>query len=397
MAPLSPVAEAFLARLAKQLRPLSPDEREAVLLELRSHLGERQRQGMDVLRAALDDMGSPETLAKEFIEATMTAMRDNPSPPRPVLLPPVIVNSNLPAIYRRGVPRLAVGEIIQDLSDTFAATGDGLWGACAFLVAGFTVTGFVAMLHGTMPDHVAIPTWLMLGIRLAISIVGSAVAYRCILGQDESVWHVDMPIIRFTLASMVLMLVIFAPSNFLQSGLAWAGADSGEHAMPFYHQPLSLLLWISTTLIALRLQPWAVSLALDRPITRRSSWEGTAGKSGALAVAWGVTVGPALLAHIGMTFVSVRLPAEAATSFGLLICFVDSLIAMAMTVAATLLNAMTYRWVTREPIPAPRPFSSTRPTDAQIAETNLRFRRFLAEKQRRDMELRIQDSVANMV
>jgi len=48
---------------------------------------------------------------------------------------------------------------------------------------------------------------------------------------------------------------------------------------------------------------------------------------------------------------------------------------------------MAFRWIAREPIPASRPFSSTRPTDAQIAETNLRFHRFIAEKKRRDLEM----------
>src|SRR4051812_33482787 len=95
MVTLNPVAETFLARLARQLHPLSFDEREALLLELRGHLLERQQQGPEHLRAALDEMGPPEILAREFIDANAIAMRRDAEPRLPVLLPPAIVNSNL--------------------------------------------------------------------------------------------------------------------------------------------------------------------------------------------------------------------------------------------------------------------------------------------------------------
>jgi hypothetical protein len=385
-------AETFLARLASHLRSLSFDEREALLLELRGHLLERQQQGPDHLRAALDEMGAPEILAREFVEANRIAMRRNDEAQRPVLLPSAIANSNLSSIYHRGVPRLAIREVMQDFRATLAATSDGLWGACAFLVAGFTITGFITTLQSVLPGHIAAPAWLILSARLGIAIIGSAAAYRCILGADDKVWHLDLPLIRYGFASLLLMLAMLGSSSVFRGGAEWLTAVTGGLMDPGFHMPMAVIGWVGMMLFVLRLQPWAISLAMDRPISSLSSWRGTAGKGSALLAAWAIVVAPPLLAHFGLYFGALRLPPDVMISFGLLISFIDGVVAMAVTIASTMLNAMVFRWVAREPIPAARPFSSTRPSDAQIAETNMRFRRFLAEKKQRDIEAILQET-----
>ena len=390
MMQLHHAAETFLARLDDNLGLLSGDEREAVLLELRGHFLELQHQGPEHLHSALNDMGPAESLAGAFVDASVTAMRRTEPPPRGVMLPAVIANSNLPGMYRREVPRLNVREIVRDFRATLDATGDGLRGVCAFLVAGYTITAFLGSVHQLMPGQVSTPSWLLFAARIGIGIIGTAAAYRCILGKDDEVWQIDLPMIRYALASILLALVIFGPSH-ITLEIQQARITDMPGPYPFYHQPASLLLWIAISVLALRLQPWAVSLVLDRPISGRSSWSGTCGKTMDLAFAWVTTVAPPLLVHLVVSLAVLQLSPLLLTRFGVLICFVDALAVMAMTIAAAIINSMTFRWVVREPIPAPRPFSTTRPTDAQIAESNMRFQRVLVEKWRADREKALSD------
>ncbi len=383
---LSPDAEIFLARLADELRPLGHEEREAVLLELRGHFEERQRQGRQHLLSAIDHMGSPATLAHEFIEASAAAMRGPPVPAPGVYLPAVIANSNLPTAYHRGVPRLRIGEMIGDIRATYEAIGDRWWSVCVVLVAGFTVCSYISALGNFIPDQDALPDWLILLVRLALSLAGWAAAYRCIFGKDDEVWQLDKPAIRFgAVASALFAIQVVVPMVAMNIATA-LGVIGVDPLLPFYLQPAVLLLNIAVGVATLRFQPWAVSLALGKGISLRESWQGTAGKTGALIAGWFIIVAPFYVVHLLLAIAAVHVPTQEMVRYGMLISIADALAAMCSVLATALLNAMVYRWVVREPIPPARPFSSTRPTDAQIAETNMRFRRFVAEKARRDLE-----------
>lgn len=368
---LSATAESFLRRLDKALWALPSEEREAVLLELRGHLEERAMQGPASLRAALADMGSPDEVAAEFLLV---------APPSPViemsasraLIPKVIEQSTLPAAYMPHVPRLRLGEIMLDVRAAYRASGDSLWSIGAVLIAMLTATDFLGFVRVIQPN--AAPHFAVFLIpRTIMILVCVMAAHRAILLRSYGIWDIDRAALRFAGAALPVILILqaaffglFAEADHLQDGFRWAAY---------------LVAFLAAGAVLVRCLPWLAALAIERDdIDLRSCWQETRGKGVAIVVAWGALVVPLIFVHLLLLWLGATI--RPLTELQLVIAVVDAIICALLYIAACLLNATVFRWVAREPIPEPLPFSLHEPTGEQILAAREHLMREMEARQR---------------
>lgn len=375
---LPPQAETFLRRLDKELWPLSSEERETILLELRSHLAGRSAQGPEALASALSGLGSPKTLAGEFAFVGAGAGRRKAGLPGRDLVPVPGGDGRIGA--RR---RLSTAEMLSQVRSTLLASRNGLFAVGAVLLTILTATNYLAWMEELMPDS-GLAAWPPILLRTVAMCLALAAGYRLILSEDRSPWTPSLSTLRFAGALILLIGLIVAGvagTTLLVAKLA-AAADATPAAVEGLRVGTLLLSLAACSCAALRVQPWLAALAIGRrDVTLRVSWAGTAGRLGNIVRGWAVLVLPLYILHFVLTFAALKVIPLGAGQ--LLFAGLDAIAATLCALAALLVNATAFRWVAGEGIPAPRPFGTEPPSEELVLQARARLHRLFDDGQRR--------------
>ncbi|HEV2080393.1 MAG TPA: hypothetical protein VGR19_10935 [Allosphingosinicella sp.] len=363
-------AEQYLRDLERALWPLGSDERETILLELRGHLAGCAEQGGARVNEALRSLGTPEECSRAFVvEGAGEAYRRAGMPAR------ALVPLGPPPEFSRKAESLSIREVTAQVLATFRASRREYWAIGALLLTVLTATNFLSYLHSLRPGIVE-DIWPIMLIRAAVVIAALAAAYRASLTQDQPVWGVNLSTLRFgaglaalTVLAVGLVLLVVTAAMPLLASLPAAGAAVGKAL-------LVLVLLAFCSAAYLRLQPWLVGLAIDRrEVTLKKALVETRGKTLTIVKAWAVLVLPLYLLHFALTAAAMNW--APITALHLALAGLDGIASMGVAIVAALLNAAVFRWVVREPIPAPLPFSQDWPSDNHVEEARARLKRHM--------------------
>ncbi|MEO7177497.1 MAG: hypothetical protein ABIW83_01505 [Allosphingosinicella sp.] len=375
-------AETFLRQLDKALWPLSSEERETILLELRGHLIDRSAQGPEALATALCGLGSPKALAGEFALVGAGAGRRKAGlPSRDLIL--VASGRGQPAAF----PRLSTAEVLLQVRSTLLASRNGLFAVGGVLLTTLTATNYLAWIHQLMPDS-GVAAWPPMLLRTVALCLALAAGYRLILGEDRSPWTPSLSTLRFAGAlSLVIGFTIaaVAGTTLLVSKLAASVTPTAVGGLKAGALLISLA---GCSCAALRVQPWVAALAIERrDVTLRVSWTRTAGRLGDIVSGWAVLVLPLYVLHFILTFAALRLIPLGVGQ--LAFAGLDAIAATLCVLAALLVNATAFRWVAGEGTPAPRPFATEPPSDELVLQARARLDRLFEEGRRRRPRLNL--------
>jgi hypothetical protein len=360
---LPAIAERYLQDLEAALWPLGSDERETILLELRSHLADCGARGPERVANAIKGLGSPAECARAFVtEGAGEAYRRGGMPGRALV--PIA-----PAPLGRTFASLGWRSVIAHVRGTYLASRHELWGIGALVLTVMTATNFLSYIAVLRPGSVDV--WPLLLVRVVVLLSAVIASYRAMLNDEGNVWAVNLSSLR---AAGGLVAILLGTLALL---LAAKGLLAAMSASPVLRTGMLVGILIGASLGCLRLQPWIAALAADRSnITLRRVHRGMSGKMTALIKGWALLVLPLMLAHYASAWI-IRISNAEAGGFHLLIAGVDGVITMGIVLAMTLLNATAFRWVAGEPIPAPRRFADDVPDDALIEEARLRLKRHI--------------------
>lgn len=367
MSELTREAEDYLARLDRALWPLSPSQRQAVMLEIRCHLEERFERGSLHLMSSLEHMGPPEEIARAFVEAAGRKWHTRPA--NDDQLPAVIRQTTLPIVYKPRRAPLPIREMIDKFRRTYQASRNGIWSIFAVLIACLTATNFLVGIDKLSAGADGMPMWFVISARLTVTILAMVAAYRALLTQDDLIWNWTSASARFaaaTIGMLGLTTVIFLG---VQSVIASISPFAVGSAPSVAINAMTVLGIVTASAITyLRIQPWVVSQAIDDDrVTLAISLQGTSDKMRHLVTGWMVFVGPLILIHAVISMAMSAMPYQAFIENGLAICMLDALVSALILMAVTILNSIAFRWTVNEPIPDASPFSTITPTNEEVA------------------------------
>jgi hypothetical protein len=371
--PLPPRAETYLRQLDRELWPLSSEERETILLELRGHLIGRAAQGEERLAEALAALGPPPELARAFVDAGAGDTYRQVGLPGRSLVPVGAEHE-----YGNAARRLSFSDILAQVRATLLASRNGMLLVGAVLVTTLTATNFLRWLEKLAPEPTT-PAWPFMLVRAAAVLLALVAAYRIVLSKDdESPWAVNLATLRF--AGAILAIFAFTIGGVTLAGLAVrslataAGASGAALGAARLATVVLALAFFSCA--ALRVQPWAAAQAIGRRDVRlQTVWRGTSTRLWDIVRGWAMLVLPLYLAHFAITYAALEVVPFGAGQLAL--ALVDALAAAGAAIAAVLLNATVFRWVTGEPIPAPRPFGTEQPSEELVEQARVRLRGLL--------------------
>jgi hypothetical protein len=367
--PLPFLAETYLRQLAKELWPLSPEEREMILLELRDHLNGRTRQ--NALAEALAGLGEPHDLARAFVDAGAGDTYRQVGMPGRSLVP-----VEPPPSFEIARP-LTTREIIAAVKATLAGSRDGLFLVSAVLVTILTGPNWGLWVDELRPNA-ELAAWPLMAVRVIVLILSLAAAYRIVLTDEERSWEVDLSTFRFGGALLALLALTVGGA-----GLAIV-VTTRLASLAGVSEPVAFAIRVITMFVALaffscaafRLQPWAAALATGRrDLTLKRAWRGTSGRIPEIVRGWAILVLPPYLLHFALTVLALKVIPFG--PFHLLIAAADAVASMAVALAVVLLNSTVFRWVVGEPTPGLRPFSSEPPSAEMVEQARLRLHRLI--------------------
>lgn len=368
MAGLIREAEDFLAQLDRALWSLSPAHREAVLLEMRGHFEEHMAEGRLYLLSTLERMGSPAEIARAFVEAA--GHRWHSRPANDDNLPITIVQSRELRQYRAPRQRLPIPEMIETFRLTVMAARNGFWSIGALLVPALTAAGFLIGIDQLSNGAQTIPIWAVTATRSTLLALALVAAYRALLTHDDLIWNISKETGRFSAA----LLAMIGLGGIAYLGMLTAIRDvlqlpPGSTVTDFLSTCLGLGVAIVAFLISIRLQPWAVGLAIDDDrINLSTSWLGTSGRIRELMTGWLIFVAPLAIAHGALQILISITPYTVYIKMGLAISAIDAIVTTLLVIAIAVLNTIAFRWVVDEAIPDAAAFSTIHPTAEQVAE-----------------------------
>ena len=353
---LSRPAEQYLERLARALWPLASDQREAIVLEIRGHLAGSAAAGR--LEEALAGLGSPDALAGHFLDEGADQGGIAPAPL---------------SFDQRPTHSQTLGEVAA----TWRAGRNGLFLAGAVLVTVLTSTNFLLWLKALRPG-ITLDVWPMLLVRTAAVLLAMCAVYRLLLTDRSRVWTIDASFFRFAGA----MVAVFAGTAAVAVAairlgtVALQGAGVEGALLGAARALIAFAALAAAALLLLRVQPWIAALAAGRRgFSLAASWRGSRGRVGSIAKAWAVLVLPLYLFHFLLSLAAVKiLPLGVGQ---LLLAGLDGIGSAAIVLAAAALNATLFRWVSGEPIPAPRPFGTEPPCPEAVEAARQRLRLLL--------------------
>lgn len=356
-------AERYLRALDAALWPLGSDERETILLELRSHLAGCAAVGPVRLADALESLGSPEECAAAFVLEGAGDVYGKAGLPGRALVPVAP-----PAELAEAVRPRRLGAVLRDVRATWRASGDQLWTVGAVVLTVSTATNFLSYIHLLQPGSLEI--WPILLVRLVMVLAAFTAAYRTILTDEGNAWSVNLATFKAGLAIAGLFLILFAAAAATKALLGIVDAPR------MVRVAVLIALLLGSSLLFLRVQPWIAGLAIDRrDATLRRILVGLRGRMGAVAKGWAAIVLPLALLHYASALVVAQ--SDAVHPFHLLLAGIDGIVSMALVIGAALVNATAFRWAMGEPIPGPRPFATGMPDDALIEQARVRLQRHI--------------------
>lgn len=348
---LPSAAERYLDRLERALWALPSDERGAILLELRGHLAARAEAADETIAA----LGPPERLAQDFLAAGAGGGG-------PAALPEV----ETPL-------RLSLHAVLSRVLATWRGSREGLFTVGAVLLTALIASNWALFTLALRPSA-ALPGWAVTLGRTGAVLLALCAAYRLLLSSRSRAWAVDLSTLRFvggTLAALGLSAAAaIAVTRTATAGLQAAGVSGA--ALSGTRAAAAFLTLAAVALLLLRVQPWLAALAAGRnDLSLSGSWRGTRGRMAAIAKGWAVLVLPLYLLHFLLSYAAVKLfPLGVAQ---LALAGADGIVSTVMALAAALLNATIFRWITGEPTPAPRPFGSEQPRADLIEAARIRL------------------------
>ena len=352
-------AERFLHKLARKLQSLSSAERDAVLLELRSHLTDRAAQSEATLDKALEALGDPAELAAEFDQREGAGLAPVP---RMLSIP-----------WRP----MRVTEVLLEVRATFFASRDGLIWVGLVLTAFLAATSFLLWTNLRLRG-LAVEGWSLVALQAAASLLAVCAGYRLILTNMRRPWRVTPSTLRFIAAMIAVDSISFAAVVGMDRAITDVVLAAGEtdSFVPVGRRVWTTLCTVVMFCIALRIQPWLVGLAIGRSdVTIQASWQGTAGRVLNILRGWIVLVLPLYILHLALhSFVLERVPLGILTPF---FAVLAGLVSVSIALASILLNATIFRWAVGEPIPSARPFATEPPDSTSVEEARARLARLL--------------------
>jgi hypothetical protein len=356
-------AERFLRSLTKALWTVPSDERDSILLELRGHLAGRAAQGPQALDAALEALGAPECLARQFDQGggSLAAVPDSFAAP---------------------ARALRTGEVAAEVRSTLRASRHGFVLVGALFVTTLTATDFLSWVSVRLPE-VGISAAGVTAARVVAVLLGFCAGYRLALSPDAPMWRVDRDSLAFSAGFVTISVASIAGTVLLARAAAAAlqSGGVGGSALLAAKLVVAIVSLAAFSAVFLRAQPWLAALAAGRRgFTLADSWRGTRGRMANIFKGWAALVLPLYLAHFALSLVALETLGVGPATLAL--AGIDGVVSAGAAIAAILLNATAFRWAAGEPIPAPRPFGSERPDEDLVEQARVRLHPLLQRRLR---------------
>lgn len=365
---LTSQAERFLRRLEDSLVSLPASQREDIVRQYRERLSLHAVYGFQSLRAAIEELGSVEDVAKAHLAAAAERESSRISSCTALVLMPE--HRNLPAISSF-IPWPTTR---QDLRATFAASREDLIPIAGAVFAGVTGLTILSSYAGLVQDRLlgAIAGGLLLPVFLSVCLVA---ALRAMLAREGSVWTLDRGLLIMAglaagagvtgiAAGAILPIVIaaFEADAFLAPWLAAASAGLLAGAAA----------WASVPSL-----PWLVALATDREaFSHGQSRSRMARRRRAWVAASAASLLPLLALHLVLREAPLFFPVFGGPHLAL--AGLDGIVLAALLLRGSALLAVAFRWTAGEAIPEPLPFTLRKPASDQVRFARRRMER-LAE------------------
>lgn len=325
------------------------NERQPVILELRSHFAALHARGGTAVADGIAELGPAQALADEFVAARRAG------PAAAIVAPVEHLMSTHP------VRPFGVRAAIRETFATIAGADERLRLVGAVLLATLATTNFMAFLASSNPEA-ALPKPLTMLLRLAGIVVALVAAYRIMMPGSRRPWRLDLPLARYLGAGVALLGVVMAVQLSLKAAILGIAAGAGFTPEQAYVPRVVAAGFVTLAFVFafLRFQPWMIALATGRAdLTPLGSWRGMRGKTAATIGAWTVLVLPFFVAHYAITAYALS---AAEPRFYLPLAAIDGIVTTAQTIIVSALLVTAYRWVADKAVPEPAPFAAAEPS-----------------------------------
>jgi hypothetical protein len=361
-------AERFLRRLDKALIALPASRRESVVAEYRQRLTSHAAYGFGSLRAALNELGSAEEVAKTHLAEGAVAETFEISSCRALV--PMPEHRNLPVLSTFVPWRTVRG----DLQATFAASREELipvGGAVFACATGVAILSTHAGLSGDRALGAAVDG-LLLPVLLSICL---AAALRAMLTREGPVWTIDRGLATLAGIGAGLGVAAVATSAAISAVTEASSLDGWTSAglVPAVIGALTVAMaWIAVPSL-----PWVVGLVTDqrafshsqgraRMLRRRRAW----------AAAVAATLMPLLILHVLLRAAPLFFPIFGGPHIAL--AGLDGIVVAGMVLSGSAFLSVAFRWTAGETIPDPVPFTLRKASSDEVQVARRRMER-LAE------------------
>lgn len=353
---LTSQAERFLRRLDDSLFALPASQRESIVGQYRERLASHAVHGFQSLRAALQELGSVEEVAKAHLAAAASAEASQISSCKALVLMPE--HRNLPAISTF-IPWPTTR---RDLRATFAASREDLIPIAGTVFAGVTGLSILSTHAGLEQDRLlgALAGGLLLPVLLSVCL---AAALRAMLSREGSVWRLDRGLLIMAGVAAGVGMIGTAAGALLALMAGALGASGSVE--PWLAAVLGGLLAAAALWASVPSLPWLVALAADRKaFSHGESRSRMRRRRRAWVAASAATLLPLLALHLVLREAALFFPVFGGAHLAL--GGLDGIVLAALVLRGSALLVVAFRWTAGEAIPEPLPFTLRKPASNQV-------------------------------
>jgi hypothetical protein len=359
---LTEQAERFLRRLHNALASLPSQEKDAIVSHYRERLSAKARYGFEAIRAAVDEFGDPEEIARPHVAAWHAV--ESLSDCRSLVLMPA--HRNLPAISS-SIP-WPLSTMLRDVQATWAAAREEIFSGIGAAYVGVVLLDVISFYYSFEPLSAGALVFTFIAPVLLISACLTAL-FRATLTETTPAWRADISLARST-----GIIAAFGLASLVGRGGLLAAVKTIDPATATLPATSALCGLLTTALLALTfilLLPGVAAVAANRsdlPLQRIRMRLRRRQLPLTLVTAAAAT--PSILAHF-----AVQGFAPSVQNFGFRIALagVDAASVAGGLLALAVFGAIGLRWAAGDPSPTPLPFSTRQPSAGEVEAARMRL------------------------
>lgn len=359
---LTEQAERFLRRLHNALVSLPSLEKETIVGHYRERLRSKARYGFEAIRAAVEEFGDPEEIARPHLAASH-ASESLSSCRSLVPMPP---HRNLPAISS-SIP-WPLSTILRDVRATWAAAREEIFSAIGAAYVGVVLLDVISFYYSFEPSSAGALVFTFIASVLLISACLTAL-FRGTLTEATPPWRADISLVRTTGIIGAFCVAALLGREGLLAGIRTI--DPATAALPSASALSGLLITALLAVPFILVLPGLAAVASDRSemplqkIRRRLRR-----RQLPLTLVTAAATTPAVLAHF-----AVQGFAPFVQNFGVRIALagIDAASLAGALLMVAILGTIGLRWAAGDPSPEPLPFSTRQPSADEVEAARIRL------------------------